>query len=380
CVHFVIGATGDLCTWGTSTPTCPTNVTSINNGTVNGILLLDSGTGFGDSVTNFKGVAISNCGVTSTTVAGCYQQEMFTSNTAWSWNQVYLNSSAAFGVNAGVGVGSNSTPISFNNTISGGTRIQGTDIYFESTCSAGAFTPSFIPACTGARSVTNSLLRNLRYDGVNSDPFTAGATISNVYWDGLGSYYPTLTAANIAGGSWSYVVSVADAKSCDEGASTYADILAPTADHIYALCTAVVSNPPLMLIQTSNKNWGTSVTLSNGIFDLQATTNGGGHCYLYGNDGSADDGYGVTLSYITVLKNSTLGYGCGFTQWASLCPAAPTTSITHLLSPGGTQIGPLYICEGNTNAATPPSVSVFKGNIFYDSSARVNPIMFGNSN
>src|ERR1035441_10333154 len=46
CVRFNIGTNGDGCTWGTSTPTCPTNVNSINNGAANGILLLDNGNGY----------------------------------------------------------------------------------------------------------------------------------------------------------------------------------------------------------------------------------------------------------------------------------------------------------------------------------------------
>jgi hypothetical protein len=86
------------------------------------------------------------------------------------------------------------------------------------------------------------------------------------------------------------------------------------------------------------------------------------------------------MSYITILKNSALGFGCGFTQWSAVCPAAPTTSIKHLLSPGGTNIGPFYACEGNTSVAVPPVLSAYQGNIFYDSSPRVNPLMFGNSN
>src|SRR6185312_10356746 len=366
CVRFTIGTSGDACLWGTTSPACPTNVTSINNGTVNGILLLDSGTGFGDSITNWNGVAITNCGIATTTIAGCYQQEMYTSASLWAWKQVYLNSSAAFGVDTNVAVGSNSVSIVIDGAISSGARLQGTDIWFGGQCNAGAYSPSFIPACTGARSVTNSLLRDMKYDGVYSDSFTAGATISNVYWDGLGSYYPALTAANIAGGSWSRVVVVSDAATCDEGGGSYASILAPTADHVYALCTATGTNPPLVLLQPSNKNWGTNISFTNAIFDLQSTATGGGHCYLYGSDGSADNGYSVTMSYITVLRNSTLGYGCGFTQWSSLCPAAPIASITHLLSPGGTQIGPRYACEGNSNAAVPPALSVYKANIFYD--------------
>ena len=44
CTIFDLGMSGEVCTWGTSTPTCSNNVTSINNGSANGVLLADGGT------------------------------------------------------------------------------------------------------------------------------------------------------------------------------------------------------------------------------------------------------------------------------------------------------------------------------------------------
>ncbi len=380
CTRFLLGASGDVCTWGTSSPTCPTNVASINNGSSNGVLLLDSGTGYGTSITAWNGVAVTSCGTSSTTV-GCYQAEMFHVGTTWAWKQVYLNRDGAFGSNVNTAVASDSVPITIDSTISSG-RLAGTDIYFGSICSSGAYSPVFVPACAGARIVTNSLLRNMTYNGVSGDGFTAGATIRDVYWDEQGASDPTLTAANIAGGSWSYVVEACGAATCLENGEAYSSFLAPTADHIYVLGTLADTSAtnPIFLVIPSNQNWRTDISLTNAIFDNEATVGNAGHCFLYGSDGAPDSGYRVTMNLITVLWNHALGMGgCGFSQWSSGCPAAPTTSITHLLQPGSPTIGSWYACENAGVVSAPPVLSVFEGNIFYDSSPRTSTLQFGNS-
>jgi hypothetical protein len=230
----------------------------------------------------------------------------------------------------------------------------------------------------------------MRPDVSGGENSTQGMTISNVYWDGLGgSYDTTLTAANIAGGSWSYVVAVTDSATCTEEKSAYFVALAPTIDHVYSICPSTsITDNPIMFNVPANKNWGTSINVSNLIFDNPTTASGNaGHCFQYGNNGHVDPGYSVNLSYITVLPNS-LGTGsCGFGAWSGTCLDPPTLSITHLMQPAGGTEGQFYICEGNTSVAVPPAISVYKGNIFYDTPAAIlsrgaalNPVAFGNAN
>lgn len=385
CTKFTFGTSGDVCTWGSS-PTCPTNVNSTNNGSANGILLKDSGTDFGASVTKWYGTAINNCGATSTSVAGCYQVEMYQSASSWAWNQVYLNTSAAFGANPATGLPNDSSPATIANTISSG-RLQSTDLFFGSQCSHGVYgsftssTPAgsnvTTNACTGARSITNSLIRMLNYAGTAGDAFTAGAQITDVFFEGLATngYYSSLTGANVAGGYWSYVVAWSDAQTCSEN-EYYTTILAPVADHVYAICTDAVG-VPILLGMAINKNWGTNGALTNAIFDPAFGNVGGGHAFVFGNDGSSDSGYSMTESYITVLQNPVLGYGLNFSAWSDLCPAAPTTSITHILATGQPSIGGWYACESSSSPGVAPALSIYKANIYYDTVARMNPLSFG---
>ena len=67
-------------------------------------------------------------------------------------------------------------------------------------------------------------------------------------------------------------------------------------------------------------------------------------------------------------------------EWANICPAAPTFSITHWLNLYSGEYPDFYFCEGNMNAATAPVVTTYKGNIYYDTSQRSNPVGFGNAN
>lgn len=391
CVKFTFGTSGDVCTWGTSSPTCPTNINSTNNGSANGVLLKDSGDTFGTAQINWTGVAINNCGAASTTIAGCFQAETGGTASSWAWKQLYLHASGAFGVNTSAGT-SASAPITIDSTISSG-RLAHTDVYFQSECNSGTFsafnasTPAgsnLTAACPGvARSVTNSLIRDVAYGGPTGggDNFTAGTTVKNTFFDGLGtgSYYTSLTSANVGGGSWSYVVALSDADTCREDVA-YTAILAPVADHVYGICVAA-GGVPLILAQAINKSWHTNGSLTNAIFDPAfGGASGGGHSFTYGNYGASDDsGYWMFMSNISPLMNPALGYGIHFAEWSSVCGASPVTSITHITQPGTPTVGSFYICENSGVVSTPPVLSTFKGNIFYDSSARINPLMFGNS-
>jgi len=221
----------------------------------------------------------------------------------------------------------------------------------------------------------------MRYDGANGIPDTAGITIRNVYLDGLGSYYNNLTAAHIAGGSWSYVLDAEDAATCSENVPTNNSILAPSADHVYALCTAT-AGIPVMIYIPSDSGWGTTINLSNFIFDNETTAFGNnGHCLNYGGGilGS-QSGYAVNLSYMTVLSTQGQGFaGCEFTAWSAGCPAGPSVSVTHLLQQGGPVNGSIYFCEGDSSVAVAPALALYEGNIYWDTSARNNPLWFGDS-
>jgi hypothetical protein len=392
CVRFNIGTVGDQCTWGTSTPVCPTNVNSINNGSTNGVLLLDNSNGTGTTIMNWFGFAINNCGSSSTSV-GCFIGDFYSTSGgtgAWNWTQGYLNASGFFRSSVAGGMAS-AVPVALDSVISQG-RLSGADILLNTQCSSGAYSGGVLvtPACSVTRSITRSLLRMMRPDGPSGgDESSMGMTVSDVFWDGLGVGYPALAAANIAGGSWSYVVAVTDSATCTQDRPAYLAALAPTVDHVYSICPSVASSGnPNMLEVPSNNTWGTNVNVSNVIFDNPTTTAGNaGHCFQFGNNGMVDSGYSVNLSYITVLTNSLGTGGCEFTAWSGLCHLGPAISITHSLQPATGTEGQIYFCEGNTSVASAPLLSAFKGNIYSDTLAAItargtalNPLAFGNFN
>jgi len=304
----------------------------------------------------------------------CYLSDLYQPGSSWFWQQIYLDGDSYFGTNI---VNSNATPISLDSVISS-SRLTHTDIFFGSLCSNGSYTPVFTAACTAPKTITNSLIRDMSYTGTGNDSFTAGATVKNVYWDGLGTNYGSLTAANIAGGSWSYAVLAEDADACDEsGINLGPGVLAPAADHIYNLCSATPSGGiPVGIGWPTHASWGT-VSLSNVIFDNE--TNSTGHCIIpYGS--AQENGYAMNMSFVTVLPTINGNGGCGLDTWSSGCFAAPVTSITHALQPatGLSTEGTFYACEGSGVATTVPLLSVFKGNIWLDSNVRNgNPLNFG---
>lgn len=381
CTIFNLGTPGDQCTWGTSTPPCPTNVTSINNGSANGILLQDGGNGNGSSVMNFNGVSITDCGSNSTTV-GCSNGEFDNTfgGSSWYWHQVYLGGDGFFATNAAYGMAS-SVPIDINGAISQG-RLGNTDVFFDTTCGSGAYSGSYpnitlvSPACNVTRSITNSLLRDIQPDGVHADIGTMGMTITNTFWDGLGNTDLSLASANIAGAAWSYVVAVTDRATCSEDSATYLNILAPTADHIYSLCPSVSSTDnPIMLTIPANSGWGKDIKLSYVIFD-NPTTNAGnqGHGLNYTADYT--NTFPVNLDHLVVLQNSLGTGGVGLTAWSSGCPKAPYLSITHSTDIAGATEGTIYFGEGGATVCTAPALDNFQGNIFVGAGT-LNPIAFG---
>jgi hypothetical protein len=379
CIVTTFGSPGDVCTWSAST-TCPTNVMSINNSSANGVLLRDlSGRGDNDNIVNWTGFQISNCGSAS---IACFQGGIDRSTDSWAWKQVSLVSDSWFGPLTSYGVGSDSVPITIDSTISSGTRLMGTDVFFGGQCTHGAYgtfnssTPAgsnlITKACRGLRSITNSFISNEVPDGSNADPFTAGATIQNVFFDGLKSGSTYFSSANIAGGSWNNVVVYGNNNSTT---TAYASILAPVANYVYAFSSGFAGET-IDLTMPSNNTWGTNVSLSHVIVDDQDHASGS-HCLIPGNPGTTSDaGYSISLSYYaTTLDTGTGTGGCTFSGWSGGCPLSPLFSITHSNVPAGINaIASFFFCDGANIAAGGTVVGTWKANIFYDKSARTNPV------
>jgi hypothetical protein len=380
CIPFTIGTLGDTCTWGPAV-TCPTNVTSINNGSANGVLLLDSDSGQGDSRTRFYGVKIADCG---SATAPCYQGEMNTANSSWAWKQVELESNGYFGSGQFEGVASGAIPITIDSTMVP-TRLGVTDIYFNGLCSGGAYSGGVLvtPACSGARSISNSLLRSEAPTGAGNpnDDITVGMTVTNVVWDNIASYFVNLTGANIAGGSWNHVVVMCDGTTCDESGAALSAIEAPTASYVYWLTTHLGSSVIVQGYVPSTASWGTTINLDHFTFDNQSV-NTLAHCFNVGSGSSGNAyGYSIDMSYFSILVSPTLGYqSCEGTAWSGACPLGPAFNLTHWLIPGGPDnglSGGMYVCESGTATAVAPVITSYQANIFYDTAARIDPLRFG---
>ncbi|HWE52006.1 MAG TPA: hypothetical protein VG273_19595 [Bryobacteraceae bacterium] len=378
CSVFRFGNPGDTCTWGTATPTCPTNVNSVNNGSANGVLLLDSLSGYGASITTWYGVAVNNCG--SSTVY-CYAPEFYSPGGSWTMGQVYLNASSVFGAKYTGVYANGAMPFSIDSVISQN-RLAQADLFFFQNCNAGVYGPVpsdgsvsrvVTPACT-AKTLTNSLVRNMGIDGTANDPWSEGATFKDVFVDGLGSNYPNLTAANIAGGSWSYVVFANDARSCSQdGINLAPGILAPALDHIYSICASTSGTKADVAIIPATPSWGTNIVASNMMFENE--TGILSHClFPYGS--TQGSGYKTTMSYLASIKTAS---PCPLYTWGGACAASGAHSVTHAVQPGtGDTAETVFVCENN-GVASGQTLVTFKGNIFYDSYARQWPLAFGNN-